>query len=275
MATEILDAALGEIRVASTTSGGTALSTTIALIQLPLYSQWMSITPRNFAGGANVARFSVNPWLYVLKTTDNLASQPMDYSEFAQDADTATSVDLSSLSTLANGDFVLIGSHLPFRGVSIDVDSANDQANNVLVEYWNNNSWTNITATDNTDTGNALAVDGTVTWTVPTAWVSASLESICNRVGPSLVSVPFPGKSEELYWTRWSWSAALGTAVTLDSVVSLNRSTNYAELLSAQAFMERIKHGSSGVGCIEALTDAGTANLVVNVAMLSSGGSFK
>ena len=74
-----------------------------------------------------------------------------------------------------------------------------------------------------------------------------------------------------MFWTRWSVSAALDTAVTLDHMAAANRSTAYAELLSGQTFEERIRHGFGGIGCVEALVNAGTANLIVNVASVQDG----
>lgn len=266
MSTEVLAGQVGEIRAASTASGGTALTTTATYIQLPKGSYHAFVTPRNFST-AVVAKFIFNPWLTVLKTTDNMLTAPTDYSEYAQDADASTLVDVSALSTLANGDFLLIGSHLPFRGVYIDVYGANAAGTaTTAVYYWNGSAWADSSATNGTFSTMTFAVDGLVYWTVPTAWAATTLK----KLYPYTPDSQYTGLN--YYWTRWSVSAALAdTDVTFSSMVAANRSTAYAELLSGQAFEERISRGLNAVGCIEALTDAGTANLIVNVATVRDG----
>lgn len=253
MATETRPENIGEIRAASTASGGTALSTTVARIVLPLGTRSVALIPRN-ASGAAVCRFNFNPYLMVLKTADSLATAPTDYSDNAQDGSTSTDVTLSSLNTLANGDALYIGAHVPFSGVVVDVDGANGDASVLTVEYWNGSAWTNITATDGTASGGAtFAIDGSVTWTVPSAW---------ERGGPR------NGSGYELlsnrYWTRWTVSAALDAAVTLNSMIGISRSTDYAELPFGTTYEKSIVVGHGGWSSVNALTDAGTGNLVVN-----------
>ena len=268
MAQEVLAGGLGETRAASTTSGGTALTDSATFIQLPLTTGHIDLTPRNFAT-AVVVKYNLNPWLVVLKTIDNLATAPTDYSATAQDADASTDIDVGSLSTLANGDFLLIGSHLPFRGVYIDIDTANTQGTaTILVEYWNGSAWVDTSATDGTFSTMVWAVDGLTYWTVPTAWKPGILSAIY----PSMPASQYTGLN--YYWTRWSVSAALAdSTITFNSMVAANRSTAYVERVSGQTFEARIQHGLGGIGCIEALTDAGTANLIVNVAT-QRGGRF-
>ncbi len=263
MATEILDGPLGEVRVASTAGGGTALTTTAGYTQLPLHTKHIRLTPRALST-AVVVKFAKNPWLTVLKTIDGMATEPKDYSEAAQDADATTDVDVGALSTLANGDFLLIGAHLPFRGVYIDVDAANTQGTaTTSVYYWNGEAWADSSATDGTNSTMTFAVDGLVYWTVPTAWRKATFKSLY----PTMPADRYYSDNP-LYWTRWSVSAVLAdTSITFNSMVAANRSTTYAELALGQMWPEKIVHGRpGGIGCIEALTDAGTASLIVNVA---------
>ena len=274
MATEVIAGAVGEIRAASA-ANGTALTTTATFIQLPLNTKHITVTPRNFAT-AVVVRWNRNPWLVVLKTTDNMLGLPTDYSKVAQDADAATDVVVSSLGALADGDFLLIGSHQRFRGVYIDVDGTNGAGTATLaVAYWNGSAWVDVsTLSDGTNGGNRVfEQDGIVTWDVPTPWAKASLPSIY----PAFVNKQPEAYYADvpLYWVRLSVSAALtDTAVTFNSLVAANRSTAYAELVSGQTWEEQVKHGEiGGIGCIEALTDAGTANLLVNVAT-RQGGEF-
>jgi hypothetical protein len=89
----------------------------------------------------------------------------------------------------------------------------------------------------------------------------ASLGSIYNDV-PT-----FPHAQRSLFWTRFTVTSVLDAAVTLNSLMALNKSTAYGELVSGQVLESGIHRGPSGFGCIEALTDAGTANLIVNCAV--------
>lgn len=269
MAQEVIAAGLGEERVASTAGGGTALSTTATFIRLPRITKYISLIPRNFST-AVVAKFHLNPWLTILKTADALVTAPTDYSVAGQDLSAASAgVVLSSLDTLANGDFLLIGAHLPFRGVLVDVNATNGTPSVLAVHYWNG-AWTSATPTDGTDSpaGTTLGQDGNVTWAVPTDWKLAKLSAI-------YTSAPnFPYRDFAMYWTRWSVSVALDSSVTLDRMLALNRdSSRYAELISGESMEETVLHGvPGGMGCIEALTDAGTANLVVNACSQRDGG---
>ena len=270
MATETFPGNVGEIRAASTAGGGTSLSTTLATIGLPEGTRWISLTPRNFVTGV-VCQFAFNPYLLIIKTNDALVANLTEFSSEAQDADLATDVVLSSLDTAANNDFLYVGSHEQFRGVVIDVDAANGTSSILTVRYWNGSSWTDISDLDGTiDTGKTMAVDGNVTWTVPSDWVADSLVGI----GDALSAIGENVGVERLYWTRWEFSVVLDSSVTLNSMRSLNRSTAYAELLSGQVFEETISRGHLGIGCVEALMNAGTGNLVVNVATRFTGQRF-
>ena len=153
---------VGEARVASTAGGGTALTTTAVRIVLPNKSQGAVLLPRNFST-AVVAKFATCPYLGVLKTTDDLVTAT-DYSDAAQDESAATDVVLSSLGTLVQGDYLLIGSHQPFRGLAVDVDAANANAATLLAEYWNGSAWATLSASDGTASGGAtFAQDGLIT----------------------------------------------------------------------------------------------------------------
>lgn len=253
--TDTVAGGLGELR--GGTSTGVSLSTTAAYIQIPEGTNHLFLTGRNYST-AVVAKIGLCPWVAVLKTQDSGATAPTDYSSEAQDGSTSTSVTLSSLSTAANGDFLYVGAHMPFRGVNIDVDSANATASVLTVKYWNGTAWADITATDNTASGGAsLAQDGSVTWTVPTAWAPTGLVVS----GDFTISAPMTGN--RYYWTRWEWSGGLDSSTTLDHMIALPPSTAYFEILANQQFEERIHWGPDGFAAVEALTDAGTANLVV------------
>lgn len=260
MATETLAGPLGEIRAASAAGGGTQASGTALRLSLPLGSKWVSIAPNTFST-AVVLQYNFNPWLTVIKTADLLVTEPIDYSIEAQDGSTSTSVVLSSLGTAAQGDFLYVGSHTQFSGVAIDVDAANGTASVLTVKYWDGNSWEDISATDGTDSGGAsMATDGSVTWTIPAGWATTRLFDS----GDTDLNIGI-GK-QELFWTRWEFSAALDSSTTLDSMLSINRSTAYAELASGFAHEQAITVGPGGIASVTLKTDAGTCNAIVNVA---------
>ena len=76
----------------------------------------------------------------------------------------------------------------------------------------------------------------------------------------------FKWADEKLYWTRWQWSAAFtDTSVTLDHMLGINASTAYAETPAGLGLGMRVHmgFGPNGVAGVEALTDAGTGNLLV------------
>lgn len=258
MATEISVGPLGEVSTAGATGGGTALSTSAARIMLPPGTKNIELIPRNFSA-AVVAQWLKCPWLAVVKTTDGGLTFT-DYSFEAQDASTATSVILSSLDTLANGDALYVGSYVPFAGVAIDVDAANGNASVLTVNYRkSDNTWATISATDNTASGGVtMAQDGSVTWTIPTDWTTARLQD-------TDADTRQIGLYGEMFWTQWVFGAALDSSTTLDSMIALPRSTVYAELPSGFAHEEAVTVGTGGISAIQAKTDAGTANLIVNV----------
>lgn len=261
MATETFDAGLGEIRQASA-SKGLSCTTAAATVGLPKGTQFVMLEGRNYST-AVVVGVALNPYLIVLKTVDLLATVT-DYSEAAQDNDANTDVVLSSLDTLANGDALWVGSHVPFRGLSVDVDATNGTASVLSGTYWNGSALTNISLSDGTaNAGATFGQDGAITWTVPTDWVKAPLTTL----GSPGAAVPASGNA--LYWVRLVVSAALDSSTTLNSLHALNRSTAYYELTSGRVFERRIKRGPGGTGSVEALTDAGTANLLINVATLA------
>jgi len=266
---------LTELRAASTASGGTALTTTatgasapsaLGLTTIPFGADYVSITPRNFAGCA-VARVSLNPYLTIFATWDAGLSV-VDLSDEMQDGD-ATDYALDAFPAAGTG-YIYVGARVPFRGVAVDVGSdANGDAGDLTVYYWNGTSWVDISDTDATDTGAALAVDGTVTWTVPANWTRTSLKAIGTRIG-SGVEYALPADTPNLhtprYWTRWGWSVPMDAATDIAQMLALGRSTAYAEYLEGQTV--NLKMSDREIGCIQALTNAGTANLIVNVGTL-------
>lgn len=262
MSTETIAANLRELRLAGA-ANGVSCTTTATKTPLPLGTKFVSMTGRNYST-AVVIRVNLNPWLTVLKTTDLLATKAnlTDYSEAAQDGSTSTDVVLSSLDTLANLGAVYIGSHVPFAGLTVDVDSANGTAATLAVTYWDGSAWSNITPTDGTASGGAtFAQDGDITWTIPAAWVTGKLETAVATAAKRIGLF-----QQELYWVRLAVSAALDSSTTLNSILAINRSTAYAELVSGVPWEQAVNVGPGGVSSVTSLTDAGTANLLINVA---------
>lgn len=287
-----IDGFLGEVRAASTAGGGQALATTLSAtngtIFLPIGTRWFSITPRNFST-AVVAKIRFGPWADVLVTNDNHATFT-DYSDAAQDAETTNDVVAGAMKTLANGGALYVGASVPFSGAWVDVGSANAVVSALTASYWNGRAWVSLSATDNTASGSAtFAVDGTVTWTVPSTvgasplWQPDSFDHILDTTGFSSRAaiysfgpsgsgvVPPQGTThtDPQYWTQWKVSAQLTAGTSFDKFGVQNRSATYMELVSGQAFDEYIPSMRGGpVAWIEAITDAGTGNLIVNAASL-------
>ena len=259
---EQIDAPFYEVRAASTANGGTALTTTFVIDTLPLDADWVSVTPRNFAGGATVVKFALTPKLNILKTTDTLATLAgiTDLTDEAQDGD-ATGMELDSFGLSTSGEYIYMGSDIPFAGVKVIIGAANATASNLTVEYWTGSDWRDISDTDATDTGASFAVSGDVTWTIPSAWVRTGLQA--TAVTDATV-VSHPKGNSNFYWVRFSWNAAHDSNTEVDEFLAINRSTAYAELAEGQTFDMKIPN-TSIIG-VQALTDAGTANVIINVA---------
>ncbi len=261
VAAQVIAARFREIRAASTAGGGTALTTTAKAISLPLGSDWVSITARNLVG-ADVVRFALNPFLAIIKTSDGLGllENLTDLSREMQDGDT-TDTAFDSFTTTDN---IYVGAGIPFRGVDVDIGSNAQSAAEVLtVKYWNGHAWIDLSDSDGTETGGntTMAVDGAVTWSIPSAWAR---ESLVNAEETSLLDT---WARTDLYWTRWEIGGATNNNWDIAQMRSLNRSTAYAELIEGQTYQQAISaSGPGSIITVEALTDSGTANLVINVA---------
>lgn len=245
---------LGFPRLLSTAGGGTALTTTRAFIAVPQGISNLIIIPRNFST-AVVAKVSLNPWITVISTNDAMRSNPTVQSNAAQDGATGTLVTLSSLPTLANGGAVYIGASNPFSALQATVVAANSGGGTMAVTYWNGSTFTNITPTDNTTN---MSTSGSITWTVPTDWVKADLGSIL-ALGQPRIGVTSTG-----YWIRIATSAAYDSSVTLSSLYALGQYGDSGGMEIPEGFVYQTSVSANTTGNISALTDAGTANLIVD-----------
>ena len=74
-----------------------------------------------------------------------------------------------------------------------------------------------------------------------------------------------------MYWTKWNWSHAMDSTVTLYHMLGINESTAYAEVPASLGTGMRIHNGfgSNGVAGVEALTNAGTGNMLVTCSALN------
>ena len=140
--------------------------------------------------------------LAVFKTVDGGATYT-DYTAAATDEDGATHVDLSSLDTAANGDWLVVGDVTPFAGVAVDMDAnVNGNAATLTVQYWNGSAWTAVSGlSDGTSAGGVtLAQDGDVTFDEPTSWQACTISGV------------------RAFWLRLSVSAQLGSPTYIDEV---------------------------------------------------------
>lgn len=275
MATTNLNGPFGEWRRASAAVGNaitTAATAAAAFQAFPTGSQYLYMEGRNYTGAA-VISYTFNPYLRILKTTDALAggaTATTDYTVVAQNNKPVTGAVV--LSSFATSHALWIGAELPFGGVFADVQANNSNTSTSVTAYWSATGPTMATLTSSDGTFSGVAtfnVDGGITWTPPTDWTVGTLRTIAGA--PS--TIPYSGES--LYWVRLTVSAAMDSSVTLDQLLAMNRSSAGASLTSGKPGVEMLlPTGSGRYGCIQAVTDATTANLIVNVATIGGGSKF-
>lgn len=262
MATETIPGPIGEVRAASTAGGGSALTGTATRTMLFPNTKQVELIPRNLSGAA-VVQWLPCPWLTVIKTNDLLVANVVDQSFALQDNSTSTSVDFNSFGTLANGFALYVGSWTQFSGVVVDIQNTNAGSNTTLtVKYRkSDDTWADISASDGTASASkSFAQDGSVTWTVPTDWITARLFD----TGDTKANIGI-GR-EELFWTRWEVSVVFDSTVSANSFQAIPASTVYAEIPAgfSEQFACTVGPATGGISAIQAKTDAGTANLVIN-----------
>jgi hypothetical protein len=218
-----------------------SLSTTLATLSIPRGRDNSPIAGVGLKCASDF-RFQISPRLQaVLKTTD-IGVTFTDATAAVEDRVAATVLDISSLSTLANGDYVLVGSNKPFGGIAVDLATVNVNASVMAVHYWNGTAWTNITPTDGTisPAGTSLGADGAITWTTPTDWV------------------PYTISTKPLYWVRITFSAALDATVTVQGMALISKDANRGYGYAGQSVIVPLGNDS---GTLEAILGASTATL--------------
>ena len=172
-------------------------------------------------------------WLF-----ENGASSYTDLIDNAKDKSTATKVILDSF---ADDDYLYIAADEPFRGIAVDVSAANGTSSVITVDLSDGDgTWTDSSDTDGTiSSGKTLAVDGLITWTIPSTWLPDTVNGL-----------------ENMYWVRISVSSTLDSEVEIDSLTLLNRETVGASIETVTGGSVSIPMG--GKGGLEFTSAAGT-----------------
>lgn len=179
------------------------------------------------------------------KTTDNGAA----YTSYLTEVTGAGQAILSSLDTVANGDWVVVGYSQPFAGVRIDVTAnVNTTVTTLAAHYWDGAAWQAVgNLVDGTAAGGApFAQDGAITWDTPAggAWQASTINSI-NR-----------------YWIRLSTAAAFSAAVEVDNADAI-RDTATAYAFTPDQNLTVTAGTLLSINCTEA--DANADKLVVDI----------
>lgn len=268
---------------------GTIISTSASLINILPGTTHLSLVTRNYAG-ATVIKYLFNPYLLMLTTT-NGGQAFTDSSAAAQGTAGGRALVLDALPATPSG-YLYIGSHLPWRGMNVTVNQANANASVLSANFWNGTAWAAFTGfTDGTaNAGATFGQTGTITWTVPTTWAKTLLPSTwaittgqplagwagfpsAAQVSPNIPVPPLmfnvlaPYSEKARYWAQFTVSATLSNPTSASLVLPFNRVTaasTGSDHVVSDVTQERVWKGPDGVTCIEALTDAGTANLIVN-----------
>jgi hypothetical protein len=258
MGTETYPGRQGDAYRLSTAAGGTAITSTEKGLQIAPGMQYLELITRNYASSAVVMAVGMSPWLTVIRTTNSLIDGNTVYDEEAQYVGSSV-ITLSDQSTAGNGDFFYVGAERPFKGVIVDVTATNSASTIITVKYWNGSAWADISDTDGTISGGvSLAQDGIINWSVPAAWAKTTLKASGDT---SLTSSAEALRN--LYWTRWEWSVALDSSVTLTSLIA---QPEFAEPEYPSGLVKELDF-ATGFGHHGGLTvkmNTGTGNLIMN-----------
>lgn len=143
-----------------------------------------------------------------------------EYTAEATDRNTGSTIPMGAQQT---ADRLYVGCTAKPEGFSIDVGTVNGAGTaNSVWEYPNVDTWTNLSATDGTDSTMTFDQDGLVTWTMPTTpWQAKTLREVAGETAQAPVT-------EKLFWVRQRPDVALTTdPITLLQITALlNRTLN-------------------------------------------------
>lgn len=84
---------------------------------------------------------------------------------------TTSGTTLNSMNTLAQLDWILLGSDAPYQKINVTIGNANGTASVMTAAAWDGDSWEAVAIVDGTiAAGATLAVSGSITFTRPAAW---------------------------------------------------------------------------------------------------------
>ena len=233
-----------------------SLSTTLASLGIPpAYHQAIIYVP------STDFRLHVNPAIKAVKYYDasNAAGARFEASGTTTngltldlvDRDTATGTG-TAMDAGATGDRLYVCFADIVGGMRATMGSNNSAASGTLTaEYWNGTTFSALTiGTDGTNDGTrTLSQTGSISWTVPTDWKSASLR------GDGAVT-DVDGPPESGFWARFIWSTALSADVEIDELWSLNRDTTRGYYRLGQEYL--FSFDRRIVGSVELVLAAGT-----------------
>uniref|UniRef100_A0A6M3IGB0 Uncharacterized protein n=1 Tax=viral metagenome TaxID=1070528 RepID=A0A6M3IGB0_9ZZZZ len=189
--------------------------------------------------------FLTTPRIEKVILYDHSADHYMDQTSAAVDNDADTEVSLGAMTT---SDICYIGAVDTFLGLAIDIGTVNANASTTPpdMEYWNG-TWTDVSSdSDGTlSSTTSFAVDGLYTWTLPTDWLTTSVNG----------SVP-------LYYVRFKPKATLTTGTSFDKLTTINKGTNYAYFPAGMT--EELNYDTDSVGGLQFLAASGTPTVYVN-----------
>lgn len=157
---------------------------------------------------------TVNPGSFRY-TSDSGATYTNRTSEVT-DGSGVTLASVGGLSTLANGDWIVVGAALPFTGIAFTMVGVNPTASELTLQVWGGSDWITITATDGTeaDNGASLGESGTVSWEFPDAWPTNTVDSYSG------------------FHVRLSFSAGLNAATSISEVTLTSVGSRFVTLPS-------------------------------------------
>ena len=85
---------------------------------------------------------------------------------FTEDKAAPIAMTLNSWNTLANDDWLIVGSYEDFHGLNVVIGNANGNTSTLAVHYWTGSAWAAVTnLSDGTSSGgNTFAQSGQITW---------------------------------------------------------------------------------------------------------------